>query len=483
MDRRSVLRGMAAGALAAGAAGGSREAAANDVDKPNILFISIDDLNDWVGILGGHAQADTPHLDALAARAVSFENAHCAAPVCNPSRVSVMTGLRPSTSGVYENDQPLRKALPTVKTLPQYLRDHGYRALSSGKIFHSGDPDSWDLAFPTGCSWPRNTPRHKPRGRRPYHGIRGIGNLTWGPSKGGNGVHSDSRVADWVIDQLKADPGEGKPFFLACGFFRPHLPWFVPRKYFWRHPLRKIVLPTVLADDHSDIPAAGRRLARVSEHEKIVASEKWADAVQAYLASVSYADHQLGRVLRTLQKSEHAANTVVIVWSDHGWSLGEKMHWKKFALWEECTRVPVVIHAPGVTTTGETSPRTVSLLDLFPTVCELAGVPAPAELEGKSLVPLLQDPESTWSEVALTTHGLRNHAVRDERHRYIRYADGSEELYDHDVDPHEFTNLAGDETQAAHKARLAAWLPSSDASPAPKGDHACARGGEGRSHQ
>ena len=280
-------------------------------------------------------------------------------------------------------------------------------------------------------------------------------------------------MADWVIKQLKRK--QDQPFFLGCGFFRQHLPWFVPQKYFDMYPLNKIVLPTVMENDLDDIPASGKRMARIEQHQEIVKQGIWASAVQAYLASLTFADVQLGRVLSALADSDHARNTIVVAWSDHGWSLGEKMHWKKFALWEECTRIPLVIKAPGVTTKGSRTGRAVSLVDVYPTLCELAGIDGRPKLEGNSLVPLIKDPSASWSGVALTTQGRRNHAVRDDRYRYIRYADGGEELYDHKSDPHEFDNLAKKGLGGDVIARLKAHLPKEDAAEVPDGREACGK--------
>lgn len=473
LPRRRLLQGLAAssllplsGALAAG-------------DRPDVLFISIDDLNDWAGILGGHPQARTPNLDALAARGLSFTNAHCAAPACNPSRAAVLTGRHPTTSGVYDNDQPFRRAMPDVATLPQLFRAAGYRALGCGKVFHAGDPASWDEHEPEGgCGLPAPRARAFPAARRrPLNGIAGMGSFDWGPARSRrDGATSDDHVADQVVRWLKKE--HDQPIFIGCGFFRPHLPWYLPRKWFELFPLEQIELPLVREDDLEDIPEAGRRLVRLKEHQKIVQSGQWKAAVQAYLASVAFADAMLGRVIEALVDQERMKRTVIVVWSDHGWSLGTKFHWKKFALWEECTRVPLVVKAPGVTDKGAVCSRPVGLLDIGPTLLDLCGIPAPETMDGQSLRPLLSEPGRAWDRPVLTTHGRGNHALRSERWRYIRYADGSEELYDHQEDPHEWTNLARDPARAAVKAELARFLPRSEAAPAPEGEHECAQDGD-----
>jgi choline-sulfatase len=462
--RRSVLQGLAASALAAAA----RPAVAGR-RKPNVLFISIDDLNDWVGILGGHPQARTPNIARLAKRGVSFENAHCAAPACNPSRTAVLTGIRPSTSGVYGNDQAWRPALSQAVTLPQMFRRNGYAALGSGKVFHFGDPRSWDEYHPDFCDRPPDRRRADPSDSA-YVNIESI---KYGASKAGrDSVMSDYRVARYIEQQLGKK--HDQPFFLACGFFKPHLPWHVPQKYYDMYPLDRVVVPAVEKGDLEDIPEAGRRMARVATHRALVRKKAWREAVQGYLAALSFADAMLGRVLDALDASAHRDDTIVVLWSDHGWALGEKFHWKKFALWEECTRVPLIIGGPGIAQARCTRP--VNLVDLYPTLAELCGLNAPAQIDGVSLGPLLADPAAPWQHASLTTHGHGNHAVRDERWRYIRYADGSEELYDHDADPNEWRNLAERPDKEEVKARLAAHLPKVDRAPVPHAKGTCRTG-------
>jgi arylsulfatase A-like enzyme len=276
----------------------------------------------------------------------------------------------------------------------------------------------------------------------------------------------DYHIAQYGIDYLGKE--HEKPFFLGVGFVKPHLPWYVPRKYFEQFPLESIVLPKVLASDLDDIPQAGRKMAKPDgDHAKVVKNDQWKLAVQGYLASILFLDAQVGRVMDALEKSPHANNTIVVLWGDHGWHLGEKEHWRKFALWEEATRVPLIFSVPGMTSAGAKCERTVTLLDLYPTLVELCSLPAREGLEGNSIVPLLKDSTAAWDKPAITTHGRNNHAVRSERYRYIRYADGSEELYDHQSDPLEWKNLAGDAQHAAAKSQLAATLPKVNAKDAP----------------
>ena len=268
---------------------------------------------------------------------------------------------------------------------------------------------------------------------------------------------ADTKITDWAVDFLAKE--HDKPFFLAVGLFRPHLPWFAPKKYFDVYPLDEIRLPKVPEDDLDDIPPLGRRIAGGGDHRKVLATDNWEKAVQGYLACITYTDGQIGRLLDALDKSPHKENTIIVLWSDHGWHLGEKQHWRKFALWEEATRVQFIVAAPGVTTADSECPRTVSLLDIYPTVADLCGLPLDADLEGRSLKGLLKDPAAVWDRPVVTTYGRNNHAVRNEQWRYIRYSDGTEELYDHDADPNEWTNVADHPENAAVKKRLAKWMP------------------------
>ena len=434
-------------------------------EKPNVLFIAVDDLNDWIGDLAGHPQSVKPNIDRLAQRGMLFTHAYCAAPACNPSRAALMTGIRPSTSGVYQNPDPWRQAMPDAVTLPQHFMAHGYTALGSGKIYHGGfpDPPSWNEYWP---SQTKNRPRDPMPANRPVNGIPKTAHFDWGPVDAGDDEMGDTLVVDWVIEQL--DRQYEKPFFLACGIFRPHLPWYVPKKYFDRFPLEDIQLPKVLENDLDDVPEAGIRMAKPDgDHAKVLKHNQWHAAVQGYLASIAYADAQIGRLLDALDHSSYAENTIIVFWTDHGWHLGEKKHWRKFALWEEATRTPLIFVAPDVQP-GTRSDQPVGLIDIYPTLTELCSLPSRDTLEGVSLKPLLVNPEAEWERPALTTHGRNNHALRTRQFRYIRYANGDEELYDHRRDPHEFHNLAGKPEYADVIKRLSAWLPTDDVPYAPR---------------
>ena len=437
--------------------------------KPNVLFIAIDDLNDWIGALGGHPQARTPNLDRLAKRATLFTRAYCQAPACNPSRVSLMTGILPSTSGVYLNSQPWRAAMPDAVTLPQHFMKHGYWAGGSGKIYHGPFPDlaSWNTYWPSPT---KNKPNDPQPPRRPVNGIPKAAQFDWGPLAVPDEKMGDHQVADWVIGQLGRK--HDKPFFLACGIYKPHPPWYVPQKYYDLFDAEKLTLPGVPDDDLDDIPAAGVKMARPQgDHAKVLKHGQWRKAVHGYLAATTFADAQVGRVLDALDKSGQAGNTIVVLWTDHGWHLGEKKHWRKFTLWEEAARTPLMFVVPkglakplpGGTTAGARVDRPVGLIDIYPTLLDLCGLAANPANEGRSLVPLLANKKAKWHRPALTTHGRNNHGLRTPRWRYIRYADGSEELYDHKADPNEWTNLAGDSKNAKLKQRLAKWLPNTNA--------------------
>jgi arylsulfatase A-like enzyme len=424
--------------------------------KPNILFIAVDDLNHWVGHLGRNKQTRTPHLDRLAKMGVTFTNAHCAAPVCNPSRAALLSGLRPDSSGIYDNGAHYSKGrgISTEGSLVTQFKNAGYETLGMGKLWHGG------LGFPgqwTATGGKEATERGK-------LDDRSIGGIRFGIITGGDECVSDTSITDWAIAQLAKK--HEKPFFLVPGFHKPHMPWNVPQKYYDMHPLAGIELPPVKPGDLSDIPAAGVKMAhQFGDHARVLASGRWKEAVQAYLAAISYLDGQVGRLLDALEKSDYKNNTIICLWGDHGWHLGEKEHWRKFALWEEATRAPFIWVVPGVTQPGGVCSRPVDFMSVYPTLCDLAGIPKPAHVTGQNIRPLLTDPQAAWTTPALTTHGQNNHAIRTERWRYIRYADGSEELYDHANDEYEWTNLAALPEHAATKQKLAEYLPKENIAP------------------
>ncbi|HEX4129564.1 MAG TPA: sulfatase [Pirellulales bacterium] len=428
-------------------------------ERPNILFIAVDDLNDWVGCLGGNPQAKTPNIDALAARGVNFERAYCASPVCNPSRTALMCGVRSSTSGVYSNGINRRDTMANdLDPLNTTLRKAGYYVVGCGKIYH-GDGDQFG-------QWDEYGPKaegDQPPGKGENGGVGGI---TFAPVDATDEEMGDYRTVSWCIEQLNKK--HDKPLFLACGLHKPHMAWNVPRKYYDMFPLESIELPKVLESDLDDLPPAGVKMARPEgDHATMLKSGRWKEAVRGYLAAGAFCDAMIGRLMAGFDKSPYRDNTIIVFWGDHGWHLGEKQHWRKFALWEEATRAPLLFTVPGMTKPGSVSPRTVDFMCIYPTLCELCGIDRPKHVEGVSIVPLLKNPRAEWDTPALTTHGENNHAVRSERWRYIRYADGGEELYDEQSDPLEWKNLASDPQYAAVKSELAHWLPTVNV-PTPK---------------
>ena len=438
--------------------------------KPNILFIAMDDLNDWVGCLGGHPQARTPNLDRLAASGILFSNAHCAAPSCNPSRTAIFTGLSPHRSGIYRNNQKMREALPTTEILPKTFSRAGYWAGGSGKMLHYFiDARSWDEYFPkkeTESPFPRTLyPKQRPVSipREPWQYVE----TDWAALDATDEEYGgDFLVAKWVSEKLAKK--HDQPFFLACGIYRPHEPWFVPKKYFDPFPLDKIQLPPgYKADDLDDLPPEGKRRGPNRYFAHIRKHKQWRPAVQAYLASIYFADTMLGHVLDALGKGPNASNTIVVLWSDHGWHLGEKQHWQKFTAWRASTRVPLIVRvpkgAPGLPsgTKSAVCVRPVSLLSLAPTLLQLSGLAPHKNHHGPSLVPLLQNPRAEWLHTAVThLDQPGSYSLSADRFRYIHYANDDEELYDTKIDPYEWRNLADDKAHAATLKRLRALAPT-----------------------
>ncbi len=428
-------------------------------EKPNVLFIAVDDLNHWVGHLGRNKQAKTPNIDRLAKLGITFTRAYCAAPVCNPSRAALMSGMRPGTSGVYDNGQDWKPVVGKEKTLTTQFLNAGYDVFGSGKIYHANAhrPGEWTDYFVG--SKEKATPH-------PTAKNDGVGGIKFQPLTNDSKL-SDEAIVNYGIKHLGMK--HEKPFFLAVGLHKPHMPWNVPKKYYDLFPLESIELPPITKDDLTDVPAGGLKFAKPKgDHATMLASGSWKEAVQAYLATIAYCDAQIGRLLDAYEKSAEKDNTVVVFWGDHGWHLGEKEHWRKFALWEESTRMPFIWIAPGITKPGGVCERTVDLMSVYPTLLSLAGIAKPAHVEGADLKPLLADPKAKWETPAITTYHLNNHAVRTERFRYIRYADGGEELYDHDADEYEWTNLANDPKFADAKAAMKKLLPAKNAPELPR---------------
>lgn len=439
---------------------------ASSEEKPNVLFISIDDLNDWIEPLGGHPQAKTPNFNRLAAQGVTFSKNYCPSPGCNPSRSAVMTGIHPSTSGMYSNYQDWRKAIPNAVTLGSYFRQNGYYSAGAGKIFHYTqiDPKGWDAYFP---SLEKPMPEHhypNPGGTVNMPAFKGMyGEFDWSAIPLEDSKTGDAQSVTWICEQMEQK--RDQPFFLACGIYRPHLPWYVPQEYFNLHPLDSIQLPKILQNDQNDLSERGLDIAERGGgyHSHVIAAKQWKKAVQGYLASISFADAMLGRLLDALETSPHANNTIIILWSDHGWQLGEKTHWRKFALWDNVARCPLMIKTPDGKSAGMKTARVTSLLDIYPTLIDLCGLPPRAGLDGRSLSPLLKNPLHEWDHPALTSYSVNEFSVSTEDWRYIHLIDGSEELYHIQKDPEEWHNLAKDKKYAPKKAELAAHLPKKPA--------------------
>jgi len=477
--------------LAAGSVCGCSGPALDDqsTNKLNVLFITVDDMRDYVGFLEGYAgRVHTPNMDKLAAQGVAFTNAHTAATVCCPSRNAMMTGLRPSTTGLYDNSQWWKASRPDLVTIPQYFKNNGYYSAGAGKIFHhtpgNNPPCSWDefqdQVLDDPWVWDDWSPEkywldygyREPKAPvpdwKPLNGIRELGApMDWGAIPGlEEKDYGDVKVVDFAEEFLARK--HDKPFFLALGIYRPHIPWHVPKEYFDLYPLDEIVLPEKLENDLDDVPKPGQKLARKGKDYEIIRDAgKLKEAIQAYLASISFADALLGDILELLENSRYAKNTIVVFWSDHGWHFGTKEHWHKRTLWEECTRIPFIMKVPGMTQPNSVCDRPVDMINVFPTLISLCGLPAYELLDGYDMTPLLKNPEAEWEYPARSEIEVGNMAVRSQKWRYIRYHDGSEELYNRENDPHEWYNLAADEQYSQVLEEHRRWIPEKYAEPVP----------------
>ncbi|SDR70200.1 Arylsulfatase A [Polaribacter sp. KT25b] len=428
----------------------------NNTDKPNVLFIMVDDLNDWVGAFGGNKQAITPNIDALAANSTIFKNAYCAAPLCNPSRTSILTGYRPSTTGVYGNSEVFReeKGFENTITLPQYFEKNGYKTAAAGKIFHSpmgkasapkegSDPGSFQQEKEGGLggTFPDKKNKLKHGLDLKKYGVKGsfLRSFDWFPVDVTLENNNDYKSADYGVNFLQES--HDKPFFLACGIFRPHLPWYAPKQFFDMYKLEDIELPKTIKYDLDDVGKMGNNMAKKSVHQSIVDHGKWKEAVRAYLANVSFADACVGHLLNGLKNSKYANNTIIVLMGDHGWHLGEKEHWSKNVLWERSAKTPLLIFDPR-DGNGKVSSSIVSLLDVYPTLVEMANLPQKNDLEGKSISSIVKKPSKEIHEFVLTSKDKGIHSLRSKNYRYTIYSNGFEELYDHRNDPNEWANIA-----------------------------------------
>ena len=456
--------------------------------KPNIVFISIDDLNDWVGFLG-HKEVTTPNMNNLAKDGYSFTNAHCPAPICGPSRTAIFSGLQPVTSGIYDNNIKFSRDLPKVVTLPEHFRNNGYKVYGIGKLFHGGASNVPKAAFDQyggklGSAAPFTSSELQISKQNPFHKITKLGKtfrlplngmpadrhwnkahtFDWGAVDLPDTLFSDRLSVDWAIEKLPSIKDE--PFFLALGFERPHQPLFNPKRFHDLYPLDKLSLPDVPEQDLEDLPFRAKQLALYPKtsgrHKTVVKYGQWENAVASYLASVSFVDELIGDFIKALELHGLMKNTWVVLWSDHGWHLGEKSHWGKATGWFRSTRVPFLIVPPQGQNKFQKSVNihnTVNLLDLAPTLADMAGIPKKPEWEGRSLVPLLKGQQKDWEEVTLTTFSIGSHTISTPEWQLISYFDGSFELYDLNNDPNQFNNLADQTGLAKLINRLKAFIP------------------------
>ena len=441
---------------------------AGAAQKLNVLFLAVDDMNNDLGCYG-HPLVSSPNIDRLAKMGVKFDRAYCQFPLCSPSRTSLMTGLRPDTTRTFNLQYHFRKGLPDVVTIPQLFMQAGYYAARVGKIYHYGNPgDIGTSGLDDPASWNHFV---NPAGRDKttlerdiinYTPKRGLGSAMsfLADKQGRDEEHTDGKVATEIIKLL--DEKKDQPFFLACGFYKPHTPYVAPAKYFEWYPLDKINVAIGPAEHLKDVPKAA--LASTGPWPWFGVTEPQAREVkQGYYAAISFVDAQIGRVLGALDRLKLWDNTVVVFWSDHGYHLGEHGLWMKQSLFENSARVPFIIVAPGAKGNGTASARPVELVDIYPTLAELAGLKPPANLAGASLKPLLADPQAKWEKPAFTQvwrGTFPGHSVRTERHRYTEWDHGKQgaQLYDYQTDPQEFHNLASDPAHAKVVAELKALL-------------------------
>lgn len=429
----------------------------------NVLMIAIDDLNDWVGFLGGHPQTQTPNMDRLAAQGLVFENASCSSVCCNPSRSALMSGKNCHTTGLYSNGQHMREneVLKDAVMIPQYFSKHGYTSLARGKIYHHAgmDPQSWDILSDQKMDVIA-VPKEKQTDMTAYQEMK-IDNglsfvqkpqIAWKSTMQPKELTQDYQNAMWAAQWLtdSADQETPKPFFLACGIFRPHLPWTVPAEYYARFDLDSIELPPINEEDFDDIKGGPAKEYLEAKEKGLLKEAAW-----AYLANIAYADDCVGVILDALERSPYKDNTIVVLWSDHGWHVGEKLRYKKSTLWEETARMPLIVKVPGLPV-GR-SVRPVNLIDLYPTLLDLAGLPEKDGLDGRSFVPVLKNPDVTWDYPGLTCSKWGD-SLRSERWRYILRGT-EEELYDHDNDPNEWTNLADHPEYQSVIKKLKKFMP------------------------
>jgi len=466
MKRRSFLRSLSVGVAILVMTSCITTVCQAANKRPDVLFIAIDDMNDWTTLFDKDNPIKTPNLERLAKRGMFFNKAYCASPACCPSRAAIMTGIRPHNSGVYDNNNAWAKIMPNAITLSRYFAQNGYETYGAGKIFHHGRSGADIAGKPSFEKFKKMLAARKPKGGKNHNGYTS-GNLSkiwfdWGQH---DQKLIDLDTVEWCEQAM--DTRQEKPRFLAAGIFKPHLPFYADAETFKKYPFNDTVMPEMPDNDLDDVSPMAIKMAH---REHFIYSDVIMDPedrpgslkkmVQCYQASADFADQMVGRLLDKLDETGKADNTIIILWADHGYHLGDKESCVKFTLWEKANHVPFIIVAPGVTKPGTVCTKPVSLVDIYPTLVELAGLPA-AKVDGKSLVPLLRDPVQDWHP-ALMTMGKGNHAIRSDRWRYIRYKEGSQELYDHSKDPWEWTNLATQSKYADVIAEHKKWLPTSE---------------------
>ncbi|MFI3321468.1 MAG: sulfatase [Rikenellaceae bacterium] len=442
-------------------------------DKPNILFIAIDDLNSSPHIMGGENSVYTPNLERLAQKGMLFTNAHCAAPSSGPSRASIMSGMAPSNSGVYTNTQDWRECtnLKDWITIPDHFRNNGYKVIGGGKLYHGSsltekslggllDGEAWDDYFPSKTQqlFPEVMPEKFPANGNIEH-YNGF--FDWYGQDITNEQTGDGRLVSWAKEQLSKQ--HEKPLFLGVGLYKPHIPWYVPQKYFDMHPLDEVVMPETPMDDLMDVPqtAKGESVKlKLDWHKWMVENNKYREGVRAYNACISFMDDMIGQILDALENGPNSDNTIIVLWSDHGYHTGQKEHWEKYTLWEISTRVPFIVVDPKGRGKGKECAEPVSLLDVYPTLVELSETENRQKLDGESVVSLLENPTQKSGRAVVTTLNPNSHGVRSDRWRYIEYPDGSCELYDQKNDPKDFINLANKPRYSEVIEQMKGYLPT-----------------------
>jgi arylsulfatase A-like enzyme len=440
----------------------------NVPEKPNVLFIAIDDMNDWIGCLDGHPQTKTPNIDRLANQGILFTNAHCQAPICGPSRASIFTGLYPSTTGNYLQlkDEDIKKANQAAKEsilMPDYFEGNGYKTMAVGKLYGGGDAAGSFDEYGGRFSWMGPKPKERISFDPAWMGVPNGTQTDWGVYPGIDSLMTDYKSARWAVNKLGEE--HDSPFFLAVGFLSPHVPWYASQKWFDMFPTDSLEMPPYNPSDFDDIPEMGVAVAEVPmmpTTEWLKERGQWKDVVQAYLACIAFMDHQVGEVLDALEKSPYADNTIVVLWSDHGYHIGEKNRFAKQALWQEDTRTPLIFRLPGSGKVDKCK-APVQLVDIYPTLVELCGLTNYEMADGNSLVPLLKEPNLDWEKPALSFYGEGNFAVTGEQYRLIQYEDGSQEFYDLISDPNEWKNLVSNDQLKDEKAKLEAFILSNQA--------------------